>query len=204
MLCWTSLCAMAQEDKTVTLNEVVVTGTGTKHLLKNAPVQTEVITRKMIESYAGKSIEDILGGLTASFAFNESDMGSQMQLGGLGNNYILVLIDGKRIHGDNGGDNDLSLIDPHNIERIEIVKGAQSALYGSDAIAGGVNIITKKHDTETVLLENTSRFASGGGMDHDLRQHNGVGIAFGNVQSYTNFRLPAVGRTLPTNGLRHR
>ncbi len=182
------LGAMAQDQERA-LPEVVVTATGTEHLLKNAPVQTEVITRKMIESYAGKSIEEILGGLTASFAFNESDMGSQMQLGGLGNSYILVLIDGKRIHGDNGGDNDLSLIDPHNIERIEIVKGAQSALYGSDAIAGVVNIITKKHDTETVLLENTSRFASGGGMDYDLRQHNGVGIAFGKVQSYTNFQL---------------
>ena len=98
----------------------------------------------MIESYGGKSLEDILGGLTASFAFNEGDMGSQAQLNGLGNNYILILIDGKRIHGDVGGENDLGLIDPHNIGRIEIVKGAQSALYGSDAIAGVINIITKK------------------------------------------------------------
>ena len=130
-----------------TLQEVVVTATGTGHLLKNVPVQTEVISRKMIESYGGKSIEDILEGLTASFSFNEGDMGSKAQLGGLGNNYILILIDGKRIHGDNGGENDLGLIDPNNIERIEIVKGAQSALYGSDAMAGVINIITKKHDT---------------------------------------------------------
>lgn len=125
-----------------TLQEVVVTATGTGHLLKNVPVQTEVISRKMIESYGGKSIEDILEGLTASFSFNEGDMGSKAQLGGLGNNYILILIDGKRIHGDNGGENDLGLIDPNNIERIEIVKGAQSALYGSDAMAGVINIIT--------------------------------------------------------------
>ena len=127
------------------LQEVVVTGTGTQHLLKDAPVQTEVITSKMLRNYAGRSIEDILSGLTASFAFSEDDMGSQMQLNGLGNSYILVLVDGKRIHGDVGGQNDLSLIDPHNIEKIEIVKGASSALYGSDAIAGVVNIITKKH-----------------------------------------------------------
>ena len=102
--------------------------TGTQHLLSNAPVQTEVITSKMLAGYAGKSIEDILSGLTASFAFSEDDMGSQMQLGGLGNSYILILIDGKRIHGDVGGQNDLSLIDPQNIEKIEIVKGASSAL----------------------------------------------------------------------------
>ena len=78
------------------LQEVVVTATGTGHLLKNVPVQTEVISRKMIESYGGKSIEDILEGLTASFSFNEGDMGSKVQLGGLGNNYILILIDGKK------------------------------------------------------------------------------------------------------------
>ena len=123
-----AICTYAQEEMTDTLREVVVTGTGTQHLLKNAPVQTEVISRKMLDSYGGKSIEEILGGLTASFAFSEGDMGSQMQLGGLGNSYILILVDGKRIHGDVGGENDLGLIDPHNIERIEIVKGAQSAL----------------------------------------------------------------------------
>ena len=62
------------------LQEVVVTGTGTQHLLKNAPVQTEVITSKMLRTYAGRSIEDILSGLTSSFSFNEDDMGSQMQM----------------------------------------------------------------------------------------------------------------------------
>ena len=103
-----SLCAVlsveAQHDiwRSDSLQEVVVTGTGTQHLLKDAPVQTEVITSKMLRNYAGRSIEDILSGLTASFAFNEDDMGSQMQLNGLGNGYILVLIDGKRIHGDVG------------------------------------------------------------------------------------------------------
>ena len=88
--------ASAQTDvwRSDSLQEVVVTGTGTQHLLKNAPVQTEVITNKMLRQYGGKSLEDILSGLTASFAFNDGDMGSQMQLNGLGNSYILVLIDG--------------------------------------------------------------------------------------------------------------
>lgn len=167
------------------LQEVVVTGTGTQHLLKNAPVQTEVITQKMLRQYGSKSLEDILAGLTASFAFNEGDMGSQMQLNGLGNNYILILIDGKRIHGDVGGENDLGLIDPHNIEKIEIVKGAQSALYGSDAMAGVVNIITKKHKEKGVFIDNTTRY----GMHNDLRQHNSLGLAFGKVNSQTNFQL---------------
>ena len=176
----------AQTDvwRTDSLQEVVVTGTGTQHLLKDAPVQTEVITAKMLKNYGGRSIEDILSGLTASFAFSEDDMGSQMQLNGLGNSYILVMIDGKRIHGDVGGQNDLSLIDSQNIEKIEIVKGASSALYGSDAIAGVVNIITKKHK-EGLLIENSTR----GGSYGDLRQHNGLGIAIGKIKSYTNFQL---------------
>ena len=179
--------ANAQTDvwRVDSLPEIVVTGTGTEHLLKDAPVQTEVITRKMLDNYAGKSLEDILGGLTASFAFNQDDMGSQMQLGGLSNSYILVLIDGKRIHGDVGGQNDLSLIDPQNIEKIEIVKGASSALYGSDAIAGVVNIITRKRHDPGILVENTTRLGSYG----DVRQHNGVALNYGRVSSYTNFQL---------------
>ena len=71
--------------RTDTIHEIVVTGTGTQHLLKNVPVQMEVISRRVLDSYGGKSIEDILSGLTASFSFAEGDMGSQMQLGGLGN-----------------------------------------------------------------------------------------------------------------------
>lgn len=172
-------------EKDVVLKEFVVTGTGTERLLKNAPVQTEVITRKMLDSYGGSSLEDIISGLTASFSFDQGDMGSQMQLNGLGNNYILILIDGKRVHGDVGGENDLGLIDPHNIERIEIVKGAQSALYGSDAMAGVINIITKKREKEGLQIENTTKY----GMYNDLRQHNGINVGVGKVTSYTNFQL---------------
>ena len=184
-LCLTGQTLKAQTiEKQDSLQEVVVTGTGTQHLLKNAPVQTEVITRQMLRNYGGSSLQDILSGLTASFAFSENDMGSQMQMNGLGNSYILILVDGKRLHGDVGGENDLSLIDPYNIEKIEIVKGASSALYGSDAIAGVVNIITKKHD-EGILAENTTR----GGSYGDLRQHNGLALRWGRLASYTNFHL---------------
>ena len=167
------------------LQEVVVTGTGTQHLLKDAPVQTEVISHRQLRQYAGKSIEDILSGLTASFDFSENDMGSHLQMNGLGNSYVLILIDGRRLHGDNGGENDLSLIDPNNIEKIEIVKGASSALYGSDAIAGVINIITKKHREQGVMFENTSRVGSYG----DIRQHNGLALNYGKLSSYTNFQL---------------
>ena len=187
--CWVLAIGVSAQTnniwRTDSLQEVVVTGTGTQHLLKDAPVQTEVITRRMLDSYGGKSLEDILAGLTASFAFSEGDMGSQMQLNGLGNNYILILIDGKRIHGDVGGENDLGLIDPHNIEKIEIVKGAQSALYGSDAMAGVINIITKKHTEAGVYADNSTRY----GTHNDLRQHNTLAFNIGKFTSQTNFQL---------------
>ncbi|MBO7069196.1 MAG: TonB-dependent receptor [Bacteroidaceae bacterium] len=172
-------------EKEVSMKELVVTATGTQHTLKDVPVQTEVINRKMLDSFGGKSIEEILSSLTASFAFAEGDMGSQMQLGGLGNSYILVLVDGKRLHGDVGGENDLGLIDPQNIERIEIVKGAQSALYGSDAMAGVINIITKKHTAKGFYADNSTKY----GMHNDLRQHNTFAFNIGKVGSQTNFQM---------------
>ncbi len=180
-----SCATMFAQERGDTLHEVVVTGTGTEHLLKYAPVQTEVISRSMLDAYGGSSIEDILSGLTASFAFNEGDMGSQMQMNGLGNSYILILVDGKRIHGDVGGENDLSLIDPQNIERIEIVKGAQSALYGSDAMAGVVNIITRKHEKEGLFFENTTRY----GSYNDVKQHNALAWSWRRLSSETYFQL---------------
>ena len=181
-VCAASAQGMLEGD---TLQEVVVTATGTRHQLRNAPVQTEVITGKMLQSYAGRSVEDILSGLTSSFAFSEDDMGSHIQMGGLGNSYILILIDGKRIHGDVGGENDLSLVDPHNIERIEIVKGASSALYGSDAIAGVINIITRKPQQKGIMVENATRY----GSYNDLRQHNALAFTLGRLSSHTTFQL---------------
>ena len=183
---------LADSLRVESLPEVVVTGTGTEHLLRNVPVQTEIISRKVLDSYGGRTIEEILGGLTASFAFSEGDMGSQLQLGGLGNSYVLILIDGKRIHGDVGGENDLGLIDPQNIDHIEIVKGAQSALYGSDAMAGVVNIITKRgakkgaqKEEEGIQAENSTRY----GSYNDIRQHNALALSYGPLTSYTNFQL---------------
>ena len=168
----------------LSLDEVVVVGTGTEHKLKNAPVLTEVISgRKIAELNAG-SLEDILSALSPSFDFSQSDMGSNMQLGGLGNSYILVLIDGKRMHGDLGGQNNLGMIDPSRIERIEIIKGAASALYGSDAIAGVINIILKKN-REQVLVENTTRI----GSYLDALQSNRLQLKIGKVTSTTDFQL---------------
>ena len=185
-----TLCSVPLAAQNVTilseqLDEVVVTATGTPHTLKNVPVQTEIISRRQIEQLGAATFEDILSQLSSGFDFNAGDMGSQMTLNGLGNNYILIMIDGKRLNGDNGGENDLGRIDPHNIDHIEIVKGAGSALYGSDAMAGVINIITRRHDDQALYLENTTR----GGSYMDLRQHNSIGFSIGKFTSLTTFQM---------------
>ncbi len=174
-----------ETELSVFLNEVVVTGTGTEHYLKDAPVQTEVITGKALEQYQARSIDDLLSSLSPSLTFHDGDMGSHIQLNGLNNDYILIMVNGKRMNGDVGGQNDLNQLNLANIERIEIVKGAASSLYGSDAIAGVINIITKRN-REKVELTNTSRVGEYG----DIRQSTSFGFQYGKVKSMSgiNFR----------------
>lgn len=168
------------EDLSLLLEEVVVTGTGTDHYLKEAPVQTEVITKRALEQYQARTIEELLNGLSPSISFMDGSMGNHIQLNGLSNDYILIMIDGKRMNGDVGGQNDLNMLNPANIERIEIVKGAASSLYGSDAIAGVINIITKKNLSKQELTS-TSRVGEYG----DVRESISLGWTFGKVKSVT-------------------
>jgi outer membrane receptor for ferrienterochelin and colicins len=169
----------------VAIDEVVVTGTGTEHYFKQAPVQTEVISSRMLRSYSGRSLGDILTGLSPSFDISQGDMGAGVSMGGLGNAYMLILVNGKRLHGDLGGQNDLGLINPDDIVRIEIVKGASSSLYGSDAIAGVVNIITRRHRDIPLVVESTTRI----GSHFDLQQLGTVAFTIGKLTSTTKFSL---------------
>jgi len=172
----------ALEPMVVSMHEIVVTGTGTEHYLKDAPVQTEVISGKALQEYSGRSIEDILGGLSSSMTFSQNDMGSNIQLNGLTNDYILILLDGRRINGDVGGQNDLNRINMNNIDRIEIVKGAVSSLYGSDAIGGVINFISKK-EKDKLLASNTSRVGEHG----DVNQSNNVSWNHRKLSTSTSF-----------------
>ncbi len=170
-------------QKQINLKEIVVTGTGTAHNYKTAPVQTQVVKGDVLKDFGGKDLTEVLGTLIPSFSFNEGDMGTGMQLDGLGNCYILILVDGKRLHGEMGGENDLSSIAVNDISRIEIVKGASSSLYGSDAIAGVVNIITKKTMYD-INFSNNSRVGSYG----DIKQLNVLNLARNQWGSTTKFQ----------------
>ena len=115
-------------------------------------------------------------------------MGSNIQLNGLKNDYILIMVNGKRMNGDIGGQNDLSIINPATIERIEIVKGASSSLYGSDAIAGVINIITKKN-RDKISVSNTTRV----GNYDDLLQSEIIGFSNGKLNSTTSASMKHTG-----------
>ncbi|WP_321295466.1 TonB-dependent receptor [Marinifilum fragile] len=164
------------------LGEIVVTGTGTAHHLKTAPVQTELINKKAIASAGASDFNELMMSVSPSFDFNPGTMGAMMTINGLGNDFILVLVDGKRMYGDVGGNTDLNRINPDDVERIEVLKGASSLLYGSDAIAGVVNIITKK-SKQKVNVSNTSRIRE----YRTYQQSNTVDLNLGKFSWNGNF-----------------
>jgi len=126
-------------------NEVVVTGTRTKRLIKDSPVSTEVIHADEILNVGAENVGEVLEERAGIIVTQDGIRGGLLsaQLQGLEDNHTLILVDGAPVIGRIAGALDLSRISVQNIERIEIVKGAASALYGSEAVGGVINIITK-------------------------------------------------------------
>ncbi|MDR2936190.1 MAG: TonB-dependent receptor [Rikenellaceae bacterium] len=124
-------------------SEVVVTATRTPLTLKNTPVITRVISAREIETSGARSIQEILSMELAGVEFHQAGFGTQMLFQGLDARYILFLIDGERMAGETYGNIDYARIPVGDIERIEIVRGASSVLYGSNAMGMVVNVITR-------------------------------------------------------------
>ena len=140
---------------TALLDEVVVTGTRTPHSLKDTPVETVLLNQQDIQQSTAQNAIDVLKTVPGiNTSAHDDVLGTyswRANLRGLNFNdgYGLVLIDGQRVMGcgQSGGMGEygvgLNQLPVDMIERIEVVKGPSSALYGSDALAGVVNIITK-------------------------------------------------------------
>ena len=131
-------------DGSIYLGSVTITGTRTEKDTTQTPVQTEILDSEYIEDSGADTLDDVLE--SAGLQFAETGMGSSIQLQGMTGERVLILVDGKRVTGRVAGNLPAQSIPVADIERIEIVRGPQSALYGSDALGGVINIITKKPD----------------------------------------------------------
>ncbi len=127
--------------KTENLDEVIVTATRTIRELSSLPLPAQIVTKKEIKNINSLRLTDLLNEQTGLTMVQNHGQGIQMQ--GLDSEYTLILIDGVPLVGRTAGTLDLSRITVGNIKQIEIVKGASSSLYGSEALAGVINIITE-------------------------------------------------------------
>lgn len=128
------------------LNEVVVTGTRTTRALKDTPVLTKVISGNLIQESGAVTVLDALENFIPGVNFSPNAMGDNIQIQGLDNKYILILLDGERLVNERTENVNFSRLNAADIKQIEIINGASSVLYGSNAIGAVINIITRDVD----------------------------------------------------------
>ena len=119
---------------------MVITGTRTEKVISEAPVMTRVVSAEELQRNDYESMMDVLEYNIPGLRFNVDPRGNNIQIQGLENSYILILVDGERLSQTPGGPIDFDRLSTSNIKRIEILKGAASALYGSSAMGMVVNI----------------------------------------------------------------
>ncbi len=138
------------------LSEVVITGTRTEKRLSESPVLTTVIRDREIRKAGSTSMLESLQDNIPGIVVTPNAMGNNMRIKGLNSRYILMLVDGERLVSESAGGNvNLDQIDVNSVKRIEMVDGASSALYGSNAVGAVINVITKDpvHKVETGVFQ---------------------------------------------------
>ncbi len=141
--------------------QIVVTATRTERSVQEVPIPTEVVGRAVLEGAGARSVVEALAHCPGADVV-PSLAGHSAQLQGVAGRSVLVLVDGEEVLGKIAGEVDLGNILVHDVERIEIVKGAGSALYGSDALGGVINVLTRSA-TRPLEASFEQRLHSGGG-----------------------------------------
>nr|WP_294925749.1 TonB-dependent receptor [uncultured Flavobacterium sp.] len=147
VFCQISFAQEIQKDSVAAneLSEVmVITGTRTERVLSSLPLPMVIITSEQIVKSGVTRLNEILSEQTGIILIPDESGFEGIQMQGLDAAYTMILIDGVPLVGRTSGVLDLSRVSVGNIERIEIVKGASSALYGSEAMGGVINVITKR------------------------------------------------------------
>src|SRR6187402_443183 len=130
------------DENTSKLNEVVVTGVSRRTQLRSNPVPIAVMTKKEMDEHVNNNIIDaIVKGVPGVSAVTTGPNVSKPFIRGLGYNRVLTLYDGIRQEGQQWGDEHGIEIDQYGVGRAEVVKGPASLTYGSDALAGVINMI---------------------------------------------------------------
>ena len=179
------LSAQTSFRDSVELEPIVVTASHTPKALKDAPVVTRLITLHDIKITDATNIQDMLiqeiPGLEFGFAMSQE---TSLNMSGFGGNAVLFLVDGERMAGETMDNVDYNRMNLDNVGRIEIVKGASSALYGSNAVGGVVNIISREN-LEPWTANINSRYNTFG---HEWR--NGASFSFNTEKwnSQTSFQ----------------
>ena len=172
------------EESYSNLSQVVVTGTGTHRRMTDSPVPVSVITAKEIGSANVSTLEEALVKLTPNISSYTNGMGTTMSLNGINEDYILILENGRRL----AGEDRYTRINVANIKRIEILNGAASALYGSDAIGGVINIITDDA-RNTVNVSSYTHYSGEGRLTESVN----ADVNAGKFASYTSYQRRQAG-----------
>jgi outer membrane receptor for ferrienterochelin and colicins len=149
-------------EKIGQMGEVVIAATRTDRSVENLPMPVTIISKKMIEETGGMRLSEVLREQTGLQIVSDHGAGLQMQ--GLSSDYILILLDGEPLIGRTAGTFDLDRLAVSNIERIEVLRGPSSAIYGSEAMAGVINIITK-NSQEKLAASMASKYRSFNTLD---------------------------------------
>ena len=136
---------LSQAEESVTTDDVLVTAARVERELVDVNMSVSVITQKEIENNGAQTIADLLKDMPGVEVTTDGSQGSKrIMIRGEKTFSTLVMIDGQRITEQKSMSGTPILIDPSQVERIEVIKGPASVLYGSDALGGAINIITKK------------------------------------------------------------
>lgn len=183
-------------DTTSALNEVVVTASRAAENTSEISASTTVITREDIEARQSVSLAQLLslaGGIDVA-SNGAPGASTSVFMRGTNSNHVLVLIDGVRANTANDGRFDFSLLRPEDIERIEIVRGARSAQYGSDAIGGVIQIFTRKTSRNFVAIRagsfKTQELQAGVGISKD-RDYLSLTASYADLDGFSARKAPS-------------
>ena len=174
------------KETVLKIGQVVVTATKMEDFLANLPITVNIITAREIKMRGVKTLQDALEYIPGvKINRNSGSWGDKgkIEMEGLDAKQTLVLVDGQRVYGGHRSAVDLESYPIEAVKRIEVVKGPSSALYGSDAIGGVVNIITKSVPQKPTISASSS-FGSRSTQVHEVNSGLNIG-KFGTFLNYT-------------------